>query len=236
MPSLATNTAFYMMLLEKLDNEFEPKLRAKMQNGDIMFKTDKPFLYANIQEVINLNNYHMIKPLEASFLFEVPNDTRYDHDVILMNIGIISSLTLLEHLAPIFTEISGLSVESAQYELDLAFHKSQTNESLYSINDKSFIPSFKELDHISFLLNRQTAFPMGNIYFENNLNLLKKLLKKKHLFKKKYSLYNYNKKPILKKEDLDTKLSSNHSYNDLINRSLSYAFDNVLKYLKDLLK
>lgn len=237
MPSLVTSALFYKKLLEKLDNSFELKLREKMSTGDILFKTEKHFLYGNISNIIETNNPHKLKPLGYKNLdnkYIINHD--FDKDLMLINIGIISSAVLNKYLSIYFSSLSGFNAEIARRDIDIIYAKSAgISKNIIKEFDKSFITTFKELDFIKHQYNKQYFFPVGDLYFENALRLLKRLLGKKIRFTKKSKLYNYKAKPGLSDEFINSKVDSNKSFIDIIDIALESAYKESVNYLKGLL-
>lgn len=238
MPLLITNYVFYTRLLEKLDSDFEVKLRSKTPNGDLMFKTDRGFLYSNIMPIIRVNNTHNLVDLKYNRFENLQvQKTNYDREIILMNIAIIASSILEESIKPYMAEIKGYDDSVIERDIDILVAKNNAislEKRLTKTFDKSFIVSFKELDYIKYLFNRQQFFPLADIYFENNTRYLKKLLNKK-VYSKKTKLYNYKAKINLSDEFINSKVYKNKSLNNVIDEAFNDAYLEIEKYLKGLL-
>lgn len=231
MPSLLTNTIFYEKLLEALDKNFEIKYR---NQDDTMFKTDKSFLYANISNILDINNPYNLEKITTSFDNKYLVKNNFSHEIILINIAIISTNILSDELNKFYNSIKGIEKEKAIIDLDKLFAKDNNVDVNFKKYSKSFIPNIKELNYIQKLYNDQQHFPLGDIYFMNALKKFKKIINKRFI-NKKYNKYNYNKSLDFSDEFINSKIHNSLSYNDVINNTLEKAYNEAYTYLKKVL-
>ncbi len=200
MPLLLTSYKFVSDILNLLDEKYEVSKRKTMPRGDIMFKTDKCFMYSNIFNIFSINDKYSISKrllnsldeLELKTIQYIKNE-KYDTRVILMSISLLSIKELDKSLSKTFDNYSLSDLR----DIDYLFAK-KNNLDPYSIIktfDKSFIADFKELDFISFIVNEEIKFPLADKIFEDNLKKLHRILsynKIERILNKKYNNYYYN--------------------------------------------
>lgn len=241
MALLITNYLLFDKVLKKLDLSFETSRRMKTQNGDLMFKTKKAFLYANINSISLVENKHNLVDIDYKlFKNKYIADKNFDHDMILMNIGIISSTILKECTLDYFSNLKGFDKLTFSRDIDILMGKSNgidLDKGLNKVFDIDLNIVFKELDYIKFLLNDQQFFPLGDVHFENNINTLKRLFRKKRFFKNNnLKEYLYHSKCSMSDEFINSKVYNNtKSFNDIFNEAFDKAFKEIDKYLKGLL-
>ena len=228
--TIILNTLFYNMLLSRLDEGFELNVRSMMEDGSLMFKTDKALLYSNISDILDISNNHNLKELEYNFRDAYIKSYNYNYMMIKINLGIISSRALKR-----FTRIIFNAVPNSEKEFEIAFLKYKGYERINDLFDNSFNPSLEELDYIKYLYEYQQYFPLGDKYFNNALIKFESIIKRHHFIPKKYSDYNYNIKQSFKEDNLTSPIYNNKSFIDIINTALDAAYNEANKYLKGLL-
>lgn len=228
--TIILNTLFYKMLLSRLDDGFELNVRSMMNDGSLMFKTDKAFLYANISNILDISNNHNLSDLEYNFRDAYIKSYNYNYMMIKINLAIIASKTLKR-----FTRIIFNAVPNSEKEFEIAYLKYSGYKNIADLFDNSFNPTLEELDYIKYLYEYQQYFPLGDKYFNNALLKFEKIIKKHHFISKKYSDYNYNIKTSFTDDNLTSPIYNNKSFIDIINTALDGAYNEANKYLKGLL-
>lgn len=201
MPLLLTSYKFYQDILDNLDKKYETSKRKNMENGNTMFKCDKPFLYANIYNIFEFNDKYQISKRLIKQIDNIDDNAyqfiknhNFDREIVLMSIALLSIQKLYNGISDYIKDYTAYDIR----DLDYMFAKKSGLNPLNISNDfdTSFISNFNELDYIKFIVNNEIKFPLSEIIFEDNLCKLNKILKYrgiKKMFNKKYSAFYYDK-------------------------------------------
>lgn len=264
MPLIMTNFLLANRLLNELDKTYEINIRKNLNNGDLLFKSDKVFTYSNFFEIVKFydlrinknNSYDLYDSLNKEETFQniIDNSISYiksnsfNKDNIILLLSIITAYNIKKVTDPYFLHFKekfswDINIQSRDADYYYSLDNCEINLSipLTKTFDKSFIYSFIDFDFIKQIFNNNLWFPLGDKLFEKSLDGFRKYLSKKKLskvIKNPYPFYFYveDKKTLTNKEFLKSKHFENNSFYDLLEIAYNNSLNQANKILTKIYK
>ncbi|MGM9971913.1 MAG: hypothetical protein ACI35W_05845 [Anaeroplasmataceae bacterium] len=251
MPLTMTNYLLTTKLLNYLDETYETATRKKLNNGDMLFKSDKVFLFSNFFEVLNIENKYSIydsflddkifKNIKDITIKYIKNN-HYNKENIIFIISIITARQIKIHTDLYFNYFNEkFSWDNNIQSTDADYYYTVDNSNydfktpLAQKFDKSFILDFDDYDFIKSIINDSLFFPLGDKLFLEQANKFQKILshKKASFSKYKYYYYKKEKNTLTNKEFLKAKHFKNNSFYDILEDAYNDAYKEAKSLLND---
>lgn len=243
MSLLLTNYNMSQKILDTLDKTYELKLRNKLFNGDLLFKSNKVFIYANILNILNMHNnldkriidkIDIIKEKSISYI----KKNNYNKEYIILMISLITSVNIYKKTEGYFESIKEYDDIIFKRDIDYIYNNTYnfvdpTKSNLSKTFDKAFNITYDIYDFIKYILNEGPLLPIGDRIFEYYLNKFKNILSISNINKliKKYNIYAYTKNTCVSDSFIKSPIYNDLSFIDLIDEIYNDTLIEINKYL-----
>lgn len=250
MPLILSNYLISKELVDKLDLTYEIKMRKNLYYGDLLFKSDKIFLYANLLNILKLYNLNIderiiknIEIIKEKSITYIKNHD-YNRELMMLMLNLITSVNIYEKTEPYFNYFKGYDANLLKRDIDYLYNLYEktsyepTKNNLTKVFDKAFDITFDILDFIKYILNIGPKIPVGDRIFEITLKEFKKILSMSNINKlnKKYTSYSYTKNTCVSESFIASPIYGEESYLDIIEEVKNISEKDCVDYLNKLLK